>query len=83
MPPNVLRADDADLRVLVGEHQPGTADRHLGMADPAVVADVAHRLDGVEHRDVPVDGGRRVADTQVGDERGGCGGGRTWRIRER
>ena len=69
--------DDAVLRVLVGEHQPGTTDRDLGVADPAVVADVAHHLDRVEHGDVPVDRSCRVADTQVGNERGGCGGGRS------
>ena len=77
MPPNVCGPTTPYLRVLVGEHQPGAADRHLGVSDAAVVADVADRLDGVEDGDVPVDRGSRIADAHVGNEgsrrRGGRG----------
>ena len=72
----------ADLRVGVGQHDPGAVDDHLGVADPAVVADVADRLDAVERGGVPVEGGGGVGHGEVGHEDLGRGAGvlvRTWR----
>ena len=69
------RADGAEVGVLVRQHQLGAADLELTVPDPAVVADVAHRLASVEHGGVPVDRTDGVIDGDVRMERSGRGAG--------